>query len=135
MKILLSLLAFAPIAAHAAPRLDEACSGSETLQVGTQAPRTLPYALTFHADLLAGTYCYDRCTANETYPIAQRHAVPIRLADVSWPSQQRWITFDPRTGMLADHQVMTLGVMGRIERDAHAKCAPASPLAVPAIKP
>lgn len=101
----------------------ERCTGTETVQVGHHAPRAVPYTLSFSADLSAGYYCYAACRPEQTYRIKDGISNPIKLADLDTGSQTRDISFDRRTGILTDRQV--LKVLNPIRRDAKAICRPA----------
>lgn len=109
--------------AYGQDHIAERCSGTETIQVGAEAPRTAPYTLTFSADLAAGYYCYAECKPEQTYRIKDRASDPIKLADTSSGLQIRQITFDRKTAVLTDRQVLT--VLGTVKRDAKAACRPA----------
>lgn len=126
LAILVSALALAgPTTSLAADRIGEACSGTETVQVGTQAPTTVPYALTFSADLSAKSYCYDKCGPDQSYAIGDSGSDPVKLADMDHGGQTRLITFDRRTGVLSDYQSFDAG-LGRIVRKASARCRSAT---------
>jgi hypothetical protein len=103
----------------------EACSGTETVQIGAQPAKTVPYSLTFSADLKGGSYCYDACGKDQTYPIADPGARPIKLADLDRAGQVRHLTFDPATSTLMDYQVFDAG-LGKVTRQALGSCKPAA---------
>ncbi|MEG8057459.1 MULTISPECIES: hypothetical protein [Sphingomonas] len=107
-------------AAFGQARIGERCNGTETIRAGGNAPRVVPYTLTFSADLAAGYYCYAACGPEQTYAISDRASDPIKLADVRESSQTRLMTFDRRTAMLVDHQVIRL--LGSVTRSATARC-------------
>jgi hypothetical protein len=129
IAVLASALALAwATSAAAADRMGETCSGTETVQVGTQPPKTEPYALTFSADLTTKSYCYDTCGPDQTYAISDAASDPIRLADFDADdgqegSQTRLIEFDRRSGTLTDDQSMNLGFLGKVVRHATARCS------------
>lgn len=100
----------------------ESCNGTETIQVGTNAPQVVPYAITFSADLAAGYYCYAACTPQQTYAIKDPMSDPIKLADVREGNQDRRLTFDRRNAVLTDHQ--TIRLLGITTRSAKAICRP-----------
>lgn len=103
-------------------RFGEICSGSETVTVGSQPPRTLPYDLSFSADLAAGRYCYDKCGPAQSFAIANAHAAPIRLADLDdGPRQSRHLVFDRAAQALTDDQSLDAG-LAIVKRHARAQC-------------
>lgn len=109
--------------AYGEHQIAESCSGTETIQVGDEAPTTAPYTLTFSADLAAGYYCFAECKPEQTYRIKHRASNPIKLTDMISGLQRRQITFDRKTAVLTDRQVLT--VLGTVKRDAKAACRPA----------
>jgi hypothetical protein len=129
-----ALALLAATAAHATDDIGEACTGTETLKIGTQPERTVPYALTFSADLTAGSYCYGKCGPDQTYPIASSASDPIKLADLDKGGQVRHITFDRRSSVLIDEQRYDAGLIGPIVRNASAVCK-AAPFHEPARLP
>jgi len=132
IAILVSALALmTTTSAVAADKIGETCSGTETVQVGTQPPKTARYALTFSANLKTKSYCYDTCRRDQTYAISDVASDPIKLADLDADdgqagSQKRLITFDRRSGTLTDSQVIQLGALGKAVRHATAKCHPSA---------
>lgn len=110
--------------AYGQDHIGEICSGKETIQVGTNAQRILPYTLSFSADLGSGYYCYAECKPEQTYPIKDRTSDPIKLADLNAGSQIRRTTFDLKTGVLIDYQIYT--VLDTIKRNSRATCRPAA---------
>jgi hypothetical protein len=119
--------------ALAADRIAERCTGTELLQVGTKPPTRVPYTLSFSADLAAGTYCYDRCGADQRYRISDARSNPVKLSSIHRDGQDRLLTFDRRTAMLSDDQRFESG-LGRIVRKARATCVPAA-YHQPALRP
>lgn len=119
------LLASAVSAAPPPDRFGETCTGSESVQVGAQAPKQAPYEITLSIDLAHKTYCYAACGRDQTYPVADPSSTPIRLADTDVPSQMRRLTLDRGTSRLTDEQRVTLGAM-RVVRHASATCKPAA---------
>ncbi|MEN3749636.1 hypothetical protein TPR58_20855 [Sphingomonas sp. HF-S3] len=111
--------------ALAADRIGERCTGTETLQVGAKPPTHVPYTLSFSADLAAGTYCYDRCGADQSYRISEARSNPVKLANLHRGGQERLLTFDRRTAALSDDQRFESG-LGRVVRKAQATCVPAA---------
>ena len=109
--------------AYGQDQFGERCSGTETIQVGAGAPKIVPYALKFSADLAAGYYCYAQCKSDQTYAISDRASNPIKLADVRG-SQSRLMTFDRRTAILTDHQNIRL--LKNTKRSAKATCRAAA---------
>lgn len=126
-SISLALIALLAIANAPVPseRIAEACAGTETVQIGAQPAKTLPYTLTFSADLKRGSYCYDACGKDQTYPIADAKAQPIKLADLDRGGQVRHLTFDPATATLNDFQTFDVG-LGKVTRQALGVCKPAT---------
>lgn len=120
----LALLALGSTSAAGQDQFGESCSGTETIQVGANAPKVVPYALKFSADLAAGYYCYAECKPQQTYAIKDQMSDPIRLADVRGGNQSRLLTFDRRTAALTDHQ--TIRLLGITTRDARATCRSAA---------
>lgn len=124
-------LAFAALAlagstpALAADRIGERCTGTEMLQVGTRPATRVPYTFSFSADLAAGTYCYDRCGADQSYRISDARSNPVKLSSVHRGDQERLLSFDRRTATLSDDQRFESG-LGRIVRRARATCVPAA---------
>ncbi len=134
MKIVLvAALAMMTGAANAADRFGETCRGTETVRVGDQPARTLPYALAFSADLAAGTYCTAGCGRDQSYAIADPRSQPIRLADLDRAGQIRHLTFDRASARLTDEQSFDPG-LGKVVRHASATCTPA-PFHAPAARP
>lgn len=132
MKIALSPLAFLLLAAAPPPsdRFGETCSGTETVTIGSQPPRTLPYTLAFSADLGVRRYCYDACGAGQSFAIADATTTPIRLADLDRGSQSRHLFFDRAAQTLTDDQSFDAG-LGLVTRHAKASCHEA-PFTAPA---
>ena len=126
-RISLALIALLAIANAPVPseRIAEACTGTETVQIGAQPAKTLPYTLTFSSDLKRGSYCYDACGRDQTYPIADAKAQPIKLADLDGAGQIRHLTFDPATSTLTDFQIFDAG-LGKVTRRALGVCKPAT---------
>ncbi len=119
--------------ALAADRIADRCTGTEILQVGAKPLSRVPYTLSFSADLAAGTYCYDRCGADQSYRISDARSNPVKLSNVHRGGQERLLTFDRRTAMLSDDQRFESG-LGRIVRKARATCVPAA-YHQPALRP
>jgi hypothetical protein len=107
--------------AVAAPTFGEDCSGAEIVQVGAQAPMTLPYHLVFSADLTRGAYCYGACGKAESYPISNPNSAPVVLTDLNLPSHVRRIVFDPATSTISDYQVFD-GGLAVVKRQASGTC-------------
>lgn len=128
MTAAIPLVLIAALAITDAPapsgRIAESYSDTETVQVGAQPARTLPYALTFSADLKGRAYCYDACGKDQTYPISDPASQPIKLADLDREGQVRRITFDPGSSTLRDYQEFDAG-SGKVTRRASATCKPA----------
>lgn len=120
----LAVMIFGSTSAYAQDRIGESCSGTETIQVGASAPKVVRYALKFSADPATGYYCYAECRPGQTYAIADRKSVPMKLADVHAGNQIRLMTFDRRTAILTDHQVIQL--LGSTTRTATATCRAAA---------
>lgn len=116
--------------AYAADKIGESCSGTETVQIGSQAPQTVPYAITFSADLAAKAYCYDKCGPDQTYAISDSTPALVKLADLDRGSQKRRMTFDRRSARLTDYQAFDAG-LGPVVRNATATCR-AAPFHEPA---
>ncbi|WP_067733390.1 hypothetical protein [Novosphingobium naphthalenivorans] len=116
------LLGAAPAAPSA--QFGESCSGSETVKVGTAAPKTLPYHLDFSADLALDSYSYGQCLPNQSYRIADPASHPLKLADLDRAGQVRHIAFDRAAGRITDYQIFD-SPLGRIERKASGTCKPA----------
>src|SRR5690348_7398350 len=91
-SIALAALAASGTAIAEPVRFAATCSGSETVKVGDQPLKTLPYALAFSADLQRRLYCYDRCKREDTYSIADGSADPVRLADFALAGEMRRLT-------------------------------------------
>lgn len=126
MKYALCAFALATMgstSAYGQDQIAENCSGTETIQVGENPARVVPYTLTFSADLAAGYYCYADCRPQQTYRIADRTSNPIKLANLNAGSQIRRILYYRNTSILTDYQVST--VLATIRRDAKAICRPA----------
>ncbi|KQM22162.1 hypothetical protein [Novosphingobium sp. Leaf2] len=119
-----ALFALIPGAAQAADTFGEVCTGTETLKVGDQPGRTLPYTLTFSADLITGYYCYGPCGPAQTFAISDARSDPLILANLNRAGQVRRITFDAHKMLLTDHQVYRVGMIGPIVRNASASCRP-----------
>jgi hypothetical protein len=120
-----------PTSAISADQFGETCSGTETIQVGSQAPKTEPYSLTFSADLKTKSYCYGQCGPEETYVISDSTSNPIKLADINAADgqvgdQKRSIVFDRQSGKLTDFQFMNLGALGQMTKRATAQCHPSA---------
>lgn len=126
-KLLIASLALATASATSAASQDqigETCSGSETVRIGDQAPKTLPFSVSFSADLAKRRYCYGQCGPGQSFAIADAAADPIQLANLRG-EQTRLTTFDRRRHVLTDHQIFDSPV-GRIVRDATASCKPSA---------
>ena len=117
------MLAFAAVGTPvlAEQTFGETCTGTEIVQIGAQNPKTLPYNLTFSADLKGRAYCYGPCGKDQSFQITDAAAVPIRLADLDNAGQVRRLTFDPRTSTVSDYQVFKAG-MAVVTRRASATC-------------
>jgi len=113
------MLAAAP--ALAQQTFGETCTGSETVQVGSQSPKTLPYMLTFSVDLKARSYCYDVCGKDQSFPISDPESNPIKLANIDLTGTVRHLTFDPGTGKVVDYQVINAG-FALVTRRASGTC-------------
>ena len=111
------------LAAAAPPtQLARRCTGSETVQVGDQKPRKVPYALTFSVDLAARRYCYGVCGPEQTFPMpARQPSGRIVLAAFDIPAQARNLVFDPRSETLTDDLRIDFG-LGSIVHRARATC-------------
>jgi len=107
----------------AAQPLIEECHGTETVKMGSDEPRTIPYFLTFKADLATNTYCYGSCSKQQTYPIFDPKSSPMKLSDTAKGGQERHLYFDRVTGRLTDDQVLNAG-LGNVTRRATAICKP-----------
>jgi hypothetical protein len=107
--------------ALAQPKIAEICTGSETIQIGSQSPTTAPYSLTFSADLDARSYCYGPCGREQSYPISDAESKPIKLTDFRRGDQIRLLTFDLQTSKVADYQVFNAG-LAMITRRASGVC-------------
>ena len=116
----LVLAIFGSTSTNAQDRIGESCIGTETIQVGANVPKVVPYALKFSADLAAGYYCYAKCRPEQTYAITDPKSDPIKLADVHGGNQTRLITFDRITAIFTDYQVVRL--LGSTTRTAKATC-------------
>ena len=119
--IALAMLGSQP--AYGQDEVGETCSGTETVQLGVDAPKVVPYTLTFSADLASGYYCYAECRPDQTYAIKDSKSDPIKFADLNAGSQTRLITFDRKISVLKDYQVFT--VIYTVRRNARATCRPA----------
>lgn len=117
----LALVSIGPTSVFAADRVAERCSGTETVQVGTQPPQTLAYSLNFSADLVRKSYCYDKCRREQTYAISDATSNPMKLADLDRGGQTRRLTFDRDASVLTDYQVIAAGPV-KVVRNASAKC-------------
>ena len=125
-RLLLSPILLLVIATPAsAQQWGLACSGTETVQSGDQAPARAPYEITLSLDLGRKLYCYGACGLGQTYAIADGAAAPIILADVQSPAQSRHMLFDRATGSLTDDQHIALGAGIVVDRHARASCKPA----------
>ena len=103
----------------------ETCAGTEVVQVGSQPPKTVPYALTFSVDLSNQTYCAGRCDKGSSWRIRAVSPGVITLADVpGGGAQSRHTTFDVAHAKLEDSQVIKLGAE-TVSRRAIATCKPA----------
>ena len=129
MPTTISLALFAALAISSPPvpsdRIAEACTGTETVQLGTHPAQTASYSMTFSADLTRKSYCYDACGKDQTYPISDAGARPIKLADLDRAGQVRHLTYDPTTATLTDYQQFDAG-LGTVTRKARATCKPAA---------
>lgn len=114
---------FASTPLCAAQTIVEECRGTETVKIGSAEPKSVPYSLTFKADLVANTYCYGYCTKEQTYSIADAKSVPMKLADLERDGQERHLIFDRVSGKLTDYQVFDAG-LGTVTRSATAVCKP-----------
>lgn len=125
--ISLALIAALTLSGSPVPtdRIAEACTGTETVQLGTNPARSAPYSLTFSADLTRKSYCYDVCGKDQTYPISDAGARPIKLAELDRAGQVRHLTYDPATATLTDCQQFDAG-LGTMRRKARATCKPAT---------
>ncbi len=118
------LPAYAVLLAAAAPpaaQFGETCTGTETVSLGDEPPRTAAYALTFSADLGAARYCYDACSPGQSFAIADAASAPVKLADLDRGGQSRHILFDRAAQTLTDDQVFDAG-FGLVTRHARASC-------------
>ena len=116
-----TLVSIGSTPAFASDKVSESCTGSETVQVGGQAPKTLPYSITFSADLSTKSYCYDKCGPGQTYPISDVTSEPIKLADLDAGGQTRRLIYDRNRSVLTDYQIIALGPI-RVVRNASARC-------------
>lgn len=105
--------------AHAQQQFGEACEGTETIKVGDAVPLARPYSLNLSIDPLSGFYCYAECLPEQTYRIKNGVSEPIMLANLDG-EQPRQLSFDRKTGVLKDHQIIQ--VLGKVERTAQADC-------------
>jgi hypothetical protein len=105
--------------AQAQQRFGEICKGTETIKIGDAAPLVSPYSLNVSIDLLTGYYCYAQCLPEQTYRISNRVSRPIILTNLSG-EQLRQLSFDRKTAVLLDHQIIS--VFTRVERTAQATC-------------
>lgn len=119
--ILVITLAAGSTPALASDDISESCTGTETVQVGVQQPMTVPYSIYFSADLANRSYCYDKCTEAQTYPISDGGSNPIKLAELKTSVQTRRLVYDRDRSVLTDYQIITTGPI-RIERNASANC-------------
>jgi hypothetical protein len=106
-------------------QIGEICTGTETVQIGARPAKTVPYALTFSADLKSGVYCYDRCGKDQSYTIADPAARPIKLADIDRSGTVRRLIFDPASGRVSDYQLFDAG-LGPVRREAVGTCKAAA---------
>ena len=123
---LIAALLMIPAATAAAvpERFGEDCQGSEIVQTGSEAPRTLPYTIALGIDLEHGTYCYAACSKAQTYPIKAVSGSLLTLADLDIGEQSRHILLDRTSGKLIDHQQITVAGIS-VKREAEAQCTPA----------
>lgn len=121
VALAVALVSIGSTSAFAADKVGERCAGTETVQVGTQPPRTLAYSLDFSADLASKSYCYDKCRREQTYAISDATSNPIKLADLDHSGQTRRLTFDRNRSVLTDYQVITAGSI-KVVRNASATC-------------
>jgi hypothetical protein len=122
MKLAFLAIALASVGSAGAPdRLGEKCTGTETVQIGSQPPKTLAYSLNFSADLKSNLYCYDKFGRDQTYAIADADSNTIKLADLDHGGQIRYLTFDRSSSMLTDYQVFDAG-LAMVMRSASAMC-------------
>jgi hypothetical protein len=121
-----ALLIILPAAAVPATgdRIGALCSGSETVRVGAQPPRKLPYQIALSIDLAHGTYCYGACGKDQTYPVSATSGSRIKLSDVDAAGQSRRLTFDRKSLRLTDVQRLAMGALS-VDRQARALCTPA----------
>lgn len=122
-----ALMAAALIGAASPPdHVARRCTGTETVQVGTQKPRTVPYALTFSADLGARRVCYGSCAAEQTFVLpAPSGKGALMLAAIETPAQGRRLIYDSRSNVLTDDLRIDFG-LGTIVHHARATCKPAA---------
>ncbi len=105
--------------AGAQRQFGETCEGKETIKVGDAAPIVRPYSLNLSIDLLSGYYCYAECLSERTYRISNGESDPIMLANLDG-EQPRQLSFDRKTGVLKDYQIIQ--ALGRVERVGQATC-------------
>jgi hypothetical protein len=120
----LTLVSIGSTSAFAPDKVSESCTGTETVQIGAQLPKTLPYSLDFSADLSSKSYCYDKCDRAETYAISDATSNPIQLADLDGGGQTRRLIYDRNKSVLTDYQIIAAGPI-RVVRNASATCKPA----------
>ncbi|HWU74740.1 MAG TPA: hypothetical protein VN137_14750 [Sphingomonas sp.] len=116
-----ALVSLGSTSALAADQVGERCTGTETVQVGTQPPRTIAYSLNFSVDLASKSYCYDKCLPEQTYAISDATSNPLKLADLDRGGQTRRLTFDRNKSVLTDYQVIAGGLV-KVVRNASATC-------------
>ncbi len=121
MRAFLCAVGFLAMAlpAHAQQQFGETCEGTETIKVGDAVPLARHYSLNLSIDLLSGYYCYAECLSEQTYRISNGVSEPIMLANLGG-EQPRRLTFDRKTAVLKDHQIIQ--VLGKVERSAWADC-------------
>jgi hypothetical protein len=124
MPVLFAAIAVTATPAAAATAWGVTCTGTETVQVGPQQPRTLPYEITISIDLDRNVYCYGACGKAETYDIADASSNPIKLANANTGAGVRQVLFNTGTLEITDYQTMMLG-LGTVTRKAFGSCKPA----------
>jgi hypothetical protein len=127
----LAILFLLGAATRGPDRFGESCTGSESVRVGSQAERHLPFHIELSIDLTKNAYCYAQCGRQQSFRIADASSVPIKLADSGAPGQARRLIFDRATRQLTDDQSFEFGAMGPIVRHASATCRTA-PFRTPA---
>lgn len=121
IALALALVSIGPTSVFAADQVAERCTGTESVQIGMQPPRTLAYSLNFSADLARKSYCYDKCRRAQTYAISDATSNPLKLADLDRGGQSRRLMFDRDTSVLTDYQIIAAGPV-KVVRNASAKC-------------